>query len=163
MDKFSVYDYIVFKAYKNLSIGLSSTGGRNFRGRVCVYHRGGRCSLRKRFFFIDRFRRLNSFGIILKILKSPYLSGFMGCVVYAEGLISFVLLSNNLSIGDFVFSGDQLCIPETSDFVGSTTLLKNIALFSMVNSVELFPKGGARYVRAAGSFAFLTNRVGNKV
>jgi hypothetical protein len=33
-------NFVFFKVKKKLSLGLKASGGRNFLGRVCVYHRG---------------------------------------------------------------------------------------------------------------------------
>ena len=50
------------KFFKKSSIGLVSSGGRNFLGRICVFHRGA--GKKRRYLLVDRFRRLNSFGYI---------------------------------------------------------------------------------------------------
>jgi len=50
-----------------LSFGKRSSGGRNFLGRVCII---GRClGNKKRYIYIDIYRRINQFGSLLKIFS----------------------------------------------------------------------------------------------
>ena len=58
------------KILKNSNISLSSYGGRNFLGRICVYHKGaGNKNIYRK---LDFYRRLNQVGLVLKRLGLFY-------------------------------------------------------------------------------------------
>jgi large subunit ribosomal protein L2 len=144
---------------KHLSFGSVSHGGRNFKGRICVYHRGG--GKKKKFRFIDRFRRLNQVGSVIRIYKVSHISAFIGTIIYNNGLSSYIILSDNVSVGSLVFSGAFMDLKHKKiNFFssGSTALLQKISLFSQISSIELLPAGGSVLARAAGTSAFLTGR-----
>lgn len=67
---------------KKFTFGKISSGGRNFYGRICVFHRGG--GNKRKQYLIDLFRRVNQKGVILKIISSPNYSAFLGLVYYAN-------------------------------------------------------------------------------
>jgi len=79
-----------------------------------------------------------------------FITSFLGLVIYLNGLISFITLSEGVKKLSLVFSGIffKFFLP-----IGSTQRLSNIKLFDYVNSVELFPFSGAKMARAAGSFS----------
>jgi ribosomal protein L2 len=61
--------YFFIKIGRHLRFGLNSLGGRNNLGRVCV---SGRCKGNKRLLRrIDINRKLNKFGVLLKIIHDP--------------------------------------------------------------------------------------------
>ena len=77
---------------------------------------------------------------------------------------SFILLSEGVFKGLFIFSGFHLDqYQKLSDLTGSTTLLKNIGLFTNVNSIELFPLSGAKMSRAAGASSLIISKDSNQV
>lgn len=145
------------KILKNSNISLSSYGGRNFLGRICVYHKGaGNKNIYRK---LDFYRRLNQVGYVLKVLKDSNRTGYIGLILYENGLSSFILLSEGLFKGGTIFSGFDLNLQnKMSDLNGSTTLLKNIGLFSNVNSIELYPLSGAKMARAAGSSSLIISK-----
>src|ERR1700722_4439863 len=155
----NIIKFIFFKAKKKFSVGLHSFGGRNFLGRICVYHQGGGNKLRYK--FIDRYRRLNQSAYVYKIFRQSSFTAFIGMVIYDNGLISFILLSHGLSKGSRIFSG--VAYMEKKDFsIGSSNLVKFFGLFSIVNSVELYPFSGFKLVRAAGCSAYIIKKTKDK-
>jgi large subunit ribosomal protein L2 len=154
----NLVSFFIKRFSKKLTLGLSSCGGRNFKGRISVAHRGG--GNKKKYRAVDRFRRLNQGGCVIKLFKFPALSAFLGVVVYDNGLSSFVLLSSEVKVGFRIFSGEVLS-PKESFLTGSSLTLKDINLFSLINSIEKIPLAGASIVRAAGSSAFITSREKN--
>lgn len=60
---YSLYSYLSNK----LKIGTFFVGGRNFTGHICVHHRSG--GVKRNYSLIDFYRRINSFGLIYKIIK----------------------------------------------------------------------------------------------
>jgi large subunit ribosomal protein L2 len=150
----NIIKFFFFKVKKKFSIGLHSFGGRNFLGRVCVYHRGGGNKLKYK--LIDRYRRLDQSAYVYKVFKQPSFTAFVGMVIYDNGLISFILLSHGLARGSKIFSGGSY-IEKKNFSIGSSSLVKFFGLFSVINSIELFPFSGFKLVRAAGSSAYIIN------
>jgi len=99
-----VLNYIFFNVDRRLKYGRACFGGRNYLGRVCVQGRGGLGS-KSVYRSIDFFRRVNSFGVISKIIYDSYRSAFVGLIFYANGLSSYIILSNLNKIGDTIYSG----------------------------------------------------------
>ncbi len=153
--------YIFKRSFKIFSIGLSSSGGRNFKGRVCVTSRGGG-SLKKKYIIIDRYRRLECMGHLIKIFKTPFINSYLGYIIYDIGLSSFIILASNLELGAWLYSGIHHPFKDKlAKHPGSTTLLKNLSLFSMIHSIETKPSTGFKYVRSAGTSAFIINTENN--
>jgi large subunit ribosomal protein L2 len=112
--------------------------------------------LKKRYRFIDFSRRLNSFGKVLKIVYDPNRNSFLGLILYENGFLSYIILSEDVVKGSRVYSGSEKIVAEEFDlenenFKGSAFPLKYMPLFSIVNNVEIKPFFGAQLARAAGS------------
>jgi len=131
---------------KKLKIGTFYLSGRNFMGRICVHHK---CSGKKlNYYHIDFFRRLGCYGMIYKIFKDWSRTGFLGAIIYENGLFSYIILTEGLKIGDIIYSGnfyndDNICL-------GSALPIKNFNLFSIINNVENYPCKGSSLLRSAG-------------
>jgi ribosomal protein L2 len=141
---------------KSFKCGLASAAGRNFLGRICVHHQGGR--KRKMFLKIDRYRYLNKFGFIFRILTHLFFKGFIGLIIYKNGLLNFILLSEGVQKGHKIFSGRQ----RVKAFLGYSQKLLNIKLFDPINSIEKFPLSGSKISRAAGVFSHLFSKANEK-
>jgi len=73
-------------------------------------------------------------------------------ILYDNGLFSNIILSDGLSVGNKVFSGKEV-ISRYCFSKGSTLLLSNLGLFSIISNVESRPLFGASLARAAGGGA----------
>lgn len=151
-----------FRRYcKKYFVGLSGKGGRNLLGRICVYHQGAgnkrRCRL------VDRFRRVDSLGTVLKLFKAHYKHTPLGAILYDNGLFSVVALSHGVSINNRLYSGDCFLLHRSFIATGSAFLLKHFGLFSVVSSLELFPFSGFKLARAPGTSAYVSAKVGSSV
>ena len=143
-----IYKFIFNRFLKICSFGFVLDAGRNFSGRICIQHKGG--GVKAKFVNIDRYRYLNQYGFVFRIIKNCFCSGFIGLVLYDNGITSFVLLAEGLLKGFRIFSGN-FKIPFSS-FIkfGSTQKLLNVNLFDTIHSVEFYPFSGAKLVRSAG-------------
>jgi len=92
-------------------------------------------------------------GIVYKIVASSIRTGFLGGVIYENGLFSYILLSENIKPGDYVYSG----VYNVLNNIGSTFLLKNIKLFTIISNIELYPNSGFSLIRAAGTSGVMTS------
>jgi len=142
---------------KRHSVGIVLSSGRNFFGRICVQHQGG--ALKNKFLKVDRFRLINQYGYVCRILKHFFFSGNVGLIIYMNGLSNFILLADGLRVGFFIFSG--YIYSEVS--LGSTCKLFDIKLFDPVNSIAFFPFSGLKLVRGAGVFSYIFSSEAGKV
>jgi large subunit ribosomal protein L2 len=98
-----IFKYLTQFSLKKQTFGKKNSGGRNFLGRVCIVGRGG--GTKKKYIFIDFFRKINNFGTIIKIIKDLNRTGYIGLVFYKNGLTNFILISEYSKLGDTIFSG----------------------------------------------------------
>jgi len=68
--------FFFLKISKKFKYGHTFAAGRNFLGRICVQHQGGGSKVN--FLKIDRYRYLNKFGSIFRILKHFFFFGLCG-------------------------------------------------------------------------------------
>ena len=131
--------------YKPLTEPLHKSGGRNNRGELTSWWRGGG---HKRMYRVIDFKRdkRDIPGKIITVEYDPNRSSRIALVQYADGDKRYILQPNGLKVGDSVVSGDNVDI-----LPGNALPLKNIPLGTMVHNVELRPGGGGQVARGAGS------------
>lgn len=78
-----LYKFIFKKFLKIFSYGIVLCAGRNFLGRICVQHQGG--GVKAKNINIDRYRYLNQYGFVFRIIQNFFRSGFIGFIVYDNG------------------------------------------------------------------------------
>jgi len=144
--------FILYKLHKKFKSKFVAAAGRNFLGRICVQHQGG--SNKNLYLKVDRYRYINKFGLIYRILRHFFFTGYVGLIIYSNGLCNFILLSENVKKGNKVFSGGN----KAKALVGSTQKILNIKLFDAINSIEKFPFSGAKLARAAGTFSNICSK-----
>lgn len=153
------FNYFFHNLEKKLRIGFVKTSGRNFSGKVCVHHKGG--GNKRSIYFVDFFRRINSYGFILKVVKTSLFNSFLGLVVYQNGLTNYIILSENVKKNSKIFSGSFY---NKSDFsFGYSLPVSYIPLFSPVNNIEFYPFSGGLLARSAGTSAVVTSKTNDKV
>jgi large subunit ribosomal protein L2 len=141
-----VFDEITTSTpYKPLTEPLHKSGGRNNRGELTIWWRGGG---HKRMYRVIDFKRdkRDIPGKIITVEYDPNRSSRIALVQYADGDKRYILQPSGLKVGDSVVSGDNVDI-----LPGNALPLKNIPLGTMVHNVELRPGGGGQVARGAGS------------
>jgi len=149
---------------KKLVYGYGLFGGRNVHGHLTAFRKGS--GQKKKYRYIDFWRRVNACGFVLKISYDPFRSSKIALVLYDNGLMGYILAATGLEVSSVVFSGDSLEIAkqcflnygeknvyELMYNIGNAYPLALLPLGTMVNSVELYPYAGSQLVRAAGSSA----------
>ncbi len=139
---------------KSLVQILKKSGGRNNKGRITAYQRGGG---HKRFYRIIDFRR-NKHDIparVASIEYDPNRSARIALLHYVDGEKRYILAPDGLRVNDTVMSGEQAEIR-----VGNATRLARIPLGTMVHNVEMRPGKGGQIGRSAGSMVQLMAREG---
>ncbi len=137
------------KPERSLLKPLRKQGGRNFRGKVTVRHRGG--GHKRRYRQID-FKR-DKDGIparVDSIEYDPNRSARIALLVYADGEKRYIIAPLGLRVGDRVMSGREVEVR-----VGNAMPLENMPLGTLVHNIEMQPGRGAQMVRAAGTSAQL--------
>jgi large subunit ribosomal protein L2 len=143
------------KPEKSLVTGKKRTGGRNSRGEITSWWRGG--GAKKAYRIVD-FKRDKS-GIPAKVAAveyDPNRSARLALLNYADGEKRYILHPAGLEVGRMVMSG-----PEADILVGNALPLKNIPAGSLVHNIELRPGKGGQMSRSAGSSAQLVSKEGD--
>ncbi|HPI33292.1 MAG TPA: 50S ribosomal protein L2, partial [candidate division Zixibacteria bacterium] len=141
---------------KSLLEPLRKSGGRNNKGRVTAYCRGGG---HKRHYRVIDFKR-NKHDIparVASIEYDPNRSARIALLHYADGEKRYILAPQGLEVNMRVESG-----PAADIRVGNALPLERMPLGTNVHNVEMRPGKGGQMVRSAGSFAQLVARDGNK-
>jgi len=156
MENYNLFSFLS----KNFKIGTSFSSGRNYLGRICVHHRSG--GVKRNYILVDFFRRLNSFGFVQKIIKDLNRTGFLGGILYDNGLYAYIVISENIKPGDRIYSGSK------KNFRG---IIRNgyalplylINLFTLVNNIESKPYISAKISRAAGTSSLIVGKTLDKI
>lgn len=150
-------DVTADQPHKALTSGKKSTGGRNSKGRLSVWHKGG--GHKRRYRQIDFKRQKDGVeGIIKTIEYDPNRSAFIALVSYLDGEYRYILAPQKLKVGDRVQSGDESPIK-----VGNTLPMARMPIGTQVHNIELRPGRGGQIVRSAGTSAVITSRVGDYI
>jgi large subunit ribosomal protein L2 len=142
---------------KSLLRPLKKSGGRNNKGRITAYQRGGG---HKRFYRVIDFKR-NKHDIparVASIEYDPNRSARIALLHYVDGEKRYILAPDGLNVGDRLMSGEKSEIR-----VGNAMPLERMPLGTQVHNIEMRPGKGAQMVRSAGSLAQLVAKEGKKV
>ncbi|MEW6162943.1 MAG: 50S ribosomal protein L2 [Nitrospirota bacterium] len=143
--------------YKPLLRPTRRTAGRNNRGRVTVWQRGGG---NKRLYRVIDFKR-DKFGVpavVETIEYDPNRSARIALLKYRDGDRRYIIAPLGLQVGDEIVSGRGAEIK-----TGNALPLSDILLGTFIHNIELRPGGGAKLVRSAGSSAQLIAKEDNYV
>jgi len=140
--------------YKPLLEPKSRISGRNNRGQLTIWHRGGG---HKRHYRRVDFKR-DKMGVparVATIEYDPNRSAFIALLHYADGEKRYILAPSGLKVGDRVVSG-----PEADIVTGNALPLKSIPAGTMIHNIEMRPGKGGQMARSAGSAAQLLAKEG---
>lgn len=143
------------RPHKPLTRGKRGTGGRNNRGEITIWWRGG--GHKRRYRQID-FKR-DKHGIPAKVASieyDPNRSARICLLHYADGEKRYILWPNGLEVGAQVMSGESAEVNP-----GNALPLARIPLGTVVHNVELRIGKGGQLVRSAGAGAQLMAREGS--
>jgi large subunit ribosomal protein L2 len=150
-----VFDEITAEQpYKPLTEPLRKSGGRNNRGELTSWWRGGG---HKRMYRVIDFKRdkRDIPGKVITVEYDPNRSARIALVQYADGEKRYILQPSGLKVGDSIVAGANVDI-----LPGNALPLKNIPLGTMVHNVELRPGKGGQVARGAGSAVQLIAKEG---
>lgn len=140
------------KPEKSLTEGKHSTGGRNNLGRITSFQKGG--GHKQRYRLID-FKRTkdNMPAVVERFEYDPNRTAFIALLKYEDGLKSYILAPQRLSVGDTVISGSKIDIKP-----GNSLPLKDIPIGTIVHNVEMKRGKGGQIARSAGSYVQIIGR-----
>jgi large subunit ribosomal protein L2 len=139
---------------KSLVVGKTRSGGRNNKGQITIWFRGG--GHKRRYRIID-FRR-DKTGVparVAAIEYDPNRSARIALLHYADGEKRYILAPVGLAVGQTVVSGPQADIRP-----GNALPLENIPAGTTIHNIELRPGKGGQMVRSAGAAAQLVSKEG---
>ncbi len=139
---------------KSLVTDLRKSGGRNFRGKVTVRHRGGG---EKRAYRIIDFKR-DKHGIparVATIEYDPNRSARIALLHYADGEKRYIICPIGIKVDDTLMSG-----PLAEAKIGNALPLANMPVGTQIHNIELRPGKGGQMVRSAGVGAQLLAKEG---
>ncbi|MBT4696367.1 MAG: 50S ribosomal protein L2, partial [Alphaproteobacteria bacterium] len=137
---------------KSLTEGLTSSGGRNNKGRMTARRRGGG---HKRLYRKIDFKRnkLDVSATVERLEYDPNRSAFIALLKYDDGELSYIVAPQRLSVGDKVISSEKADIKP-----GNTMPMKKMPIGTIIHNIEMKPGKGAQLIRSAGTFAQLVGR-----
>ena len=139
---------------KSLTKGKLKTGGRDSRGHLTSWWRGG--GHKKRYRDIDFKRDKHDIPAkVASIEYDPNRSARIALLAYADGEKRYIVAPAGLTVGQTVVSGAAVDI-----VVGNALPLKAIPLGTVVHNVEFKPGGGGQMARSAGAGAQLMAKEG---
>jgi large subunit ribosomal protein L2 len=139
---------------KALTEPKKRSGGRNNKGRITIWWRGG--GHKKRYRTVD-FRRdkLGVPGKVAAVEYDPNRSARLALLHYSDGEKRYILWPEGLAVGATVVSSD------TADILpGNCLPLRAIPAGTAVHNLELRPGKGGQIVRSAGGAAQLVAKEG---
>ena len=140
------------KPVKGLTVGKSSSGGRNNHGHITSRFRGGG---HKRTYRVIDFKR-RKFGVAATVERleyDPNRTAFIALIKYSDGELAYILAPQRLRAGDSVVAAPRADIKP-----GNAMPLAAIPVGTIVHNVEMKPGAGGKMARAAGQYAQLVGK-----
>ena len=142
------------KPIKSLTIGKKSSSGRNNLGRITSRRRGS--GHKQKYREIDFYRNKHDIeAVVERIEYDPNRTSHIMLVKYEDGERAYMLVPQNITIGDKIISGNKKEIK-----IGNCMPLHDIPVGTAIHNVEMKPGGGAKIARSAGSSVQITGSDG---
>jgi large subunit ribosomal protein L2 len=141
------------KPVKTLTEGLSKSGGRNNRGRITTFHRGGG---HKRTYRMIDFKRVkfDAVGTVERLEYDPNRTAWIALIKYEDGELAYIVAPQRLSAGDKVISSMNTVDVKP----GNAMPLERMPVGTIVHNIELKPRKGGQVARSAGAYAQYVGR-----
>jgi large subunit ribosomal protein L2 len=140
---------------KSLLEPIRKSGGRNNKGRITAYQRGG--GHKRMYRQIDFKRSKHDIPArVASIEYDPNRSARIALLHYADGEKMYIVAPDNLKVGDSIVSGENV-----DNKIGNSTRLANMPLGTNCHNIELRPGKGAQMARSAGSFVQIMAKEGS--
>ncbi len=134
------------KPVKTLSVGLTKSGGRNNRGRVTAFNRGG--GHKRTYRKIDfKRRKFDMSAEVVRLEYDPNRTAFIALIKYEDGELAYILAPQRVKEGDKVIAGSKVDVKP-----GNAMPLRSIPIGTIVHNVELKEGKGGQIARSAGTY-----------
>nr|YP_010455059.1 50S ribosomal protein L2 [Vischeria punctata]UUA03895.1 50S ribosomal protein L2 [Vischeria punctata] len=139
------------KWLKNQSLKAKPRTGRNNKGHITSFHKGGG---HKRVLRLIDLARINSQGVVLSLDYDPYRKAFIA-QVYNKITKNFyyILAPKNLNKGSFIVSG-----PKAQIRLGNALPFYKIPVGMLIHNVSKKIMYKGQYARSAGSYSQLIQK-----
>jgi large subunit ribosomal protein L2 len=132
--------------------GVQNRAGRNFRGKITSYHRGG--GHKKKYRIIDFLRNYESTGVITSIEYDPYRTANIASVFdFSNKEYYYIISAKNLKVGNIVKSG-QNAEPK----IGHSLPILKIPIGSYIYNISTRSNKKGQFCRAAGTYGQLIEK-----
>ena len=137
---------------KSLTEGLTSSGGRNNKGRMTARRRGGG---HKRLYRKIDFKRskVDISATVERLEYDPNRSAFIALIKYDDGELSYIIAPQRLNVGDKIISSEKADIKP-----GNTMPMKKMPIGTIIHNIEMKPGKGAQLCRSAGTYGQLIGK-----
>jgi large subunit ribosomal protein L2 len=143
---------------KSLTWYIKKNAGRNSRGKITVYHRGG--GVKRKYRMIDFLQdRFDLPATVQAIEYDPNRSARIALVTYADGKKAYILAPDGLKVGDTVTSSKKKIEVKP----GNRMPIKYIHAGMPLMNIELNPGKGGGIVRSAGIAATIMGAEGDYI
>jgi large subunit ribosomal protein L2 len=141
------------KPVKALTVGLTKSGGRNNRGRITSFHRGGG---HKRSYRMVDFKRVrfDEVATVERLEYDPNRTAWIALITYADGEQSYIVAPQRLAAGDKIVSSMSTVDVKP----GNAMPLERMPVGTIVHNIELKPRKGGQVARSAGAYAQYVGR-----
>jgi large subunit ribosomal protein L2 len=140
---------------KSLLRPNNRSGGRNNRGRITAFQKGG--GHKRHYRVIDFKRKKDNIPATVRAIEyDPNRTCRIALLYYADGEKRYIIAPNTLKTGDTVMSGQDAEIK-----VGNAMPLDRIPLGMEIHNIEMIPGKGGQVARSAGSTAQLMAKEGD--
>ncbi len=142
---------------KSLLEPLRKSGGRNNKGRVTAYQRGGG---HKRFYRLVDFKRdkRNIEARVASIEYDPNRSARIALLHYVDGEKRYILAPDDLKVGTKIVAGGEVDIQ-----TGNAMPMSRMPLGTFAHNIEMRLGKGGQMARSAGVFVQVVAKEGEKV
>jgi large subunit ribosomal protein L2 len=140
------------KPVKGLTVGKSSTGGRNNHGRITSRFRGGGHKQSYREVDFKR-RKFDVPAAVQRLEYDPNRSAFIALIKYQDGELAYILAPQRLRAGDTVVAGAKVDIKP-----GNAMPLATMPVGTIIHNIEMKAGAGGKIARAAGTYAQLVGK-----
>jgi large subunit ribosomal protein L2 len=131
------------KPIRSKTRGLSKKGGRNHKGRITSFHRGG--GHKRRYRMID-FKREFCQGEVIGIEHDPNRSAWIARIRKKNSQEEFYIIApNDVSVGSTVVSDTFTDVKP-----GNSMVLARMPIGTSIHNIELKPGKGGQLIRSAG-------------
>jgi large subunit ribosomal protein L2 len=149
--QYQLYDTLLWRhiPVHKLTSAMINSSGRNNRGRITAFHRGGGAPRRYR--VVDFRRRFyNIPAIPVRFERDPNRSAPLCLLCYSNGVLSYILGVRDLSATKFIYSGSDSPLEP-----GNALPLSKIPIGYFIHNV------GGSYIRGNGQKAQILRQTNN--